>query len=41
MNSKDMEDLDTWVTEVEMAQDYIKKLANNEITIKEFDDKQD
>jgi hypothetical protein len=40
MNRADEEALDTWLAEVELAKDYISKLANNDISIKEFDDKQ-
>ena len=34
MNNKEQEDLETWLTEVDMANDYIKKLAKGEIDIK-------
>ena len=39
MSYRDQEDLDTWLAEVEMTNEYVKKLANGEIDVKKFDDK--
>ncbi len=39
MSYKDQEDLDTWLAEVEMAKEYVTKLASNEIDMKAFDAK--
>jgi hypothetical protein len=40
MNRGDEEDLDTWLAEVEMANEYVRKLAKNEINVEKFDEKQ-
>lgn len=38
MNSRDEEALDTWLAEVELAKDYVTKLAKGEIDVKKFDE---
>lgn len=37
MNAKDQEDLDTWLLEVELAQQKIKELASGTVPLEEFD----
>lgn len=37
MNAKDQEDLDTWLVEVELAQQKIKELASGNVQLDEFD----
>ncbi len=37
MDKGTIEELDTWLAEVELAHDKIKALAEDKITIKEFD----
>jgi hypothetical protein len=36
----DQEEMETWLTEVELVSEKVKKLANNEITVKEIDEAQ-
>jgi hypothetical protein len=38
MNYKDDEELDTWLAEVDLANDYIKKLAENKLSNEEFEE---
>ena len=40
MSRSDEDAMDAWLAEVDMAKDYVTKLANNEINVEEFDRKQ-
>ena len=39
LSHSEQEEMETWLTEVEMAQEYVNKLANDEIEVKAFDSK--